>query len=110
VSTYTVFYWQQSLRNLLHLLELRLDTHAQWEAQCYAQAVYDLTKERFPWTCTAFEEHTLHGLRLSQSEARLLRDLVRHSGSETLAQTAMASLRPSHAREFLAKFPHEESA
>ena len=36
VSLYTEFYWKVNLRNLLHFLGLRMDSHAQYEIREYA--------------------------------------------------------------------------
>lgn len=47
-ATYTEWYYQMDLHNLIHLLRLRMDPHAQWETRQYAQAMHDLAKEVFP--------------------------------------------------------------
>ena len=39
LNHYTHWLWNQDLHNLMHLLSLRLDSHAQVEAQAYAQAI-----------------------------------------------------------------------
>lgn len=48
LSTYTEWYTQMNLHNLLHMLNLRLDPHAQYEARVYAQAMLDLVTPHFP--------------------------------------------------------------
>lgn len=57
VGLYTEFYWKQNLRNLLHLLHLRLDSHAQEEAQQYAQAILALVEPIAPATVQAWREY-----------------------------------------------------
>lgn len=57
VGLYTEFYWKQNLRNLLHLLQLRLDSHAQAEAQEYAQAILALIEPVAPATVQAWREY-----------------------------------------------------
>lgn len=57
VGLYTEFYWKQNLRNLLHLLHLRLDSHAQDEAQQYAQAVLTLIEPIAPVTVEAWRQY-----------------------------------------------------
>lgn len=42
------------LRNLLHFLDLRADSHAQWEIQQYANTIKGMVKEKFPWTYEAW--------------------------------------------------------
>ena len=56
VSTYTEWYWQQDLHNLLHLLRLRLDSHAQYEIRVYAQAMLELIEPLFPTIIAAWKE------------------------------------------------------
>lgn len=54
---YIKFYWTCSLQGLFHFLDLRLDSHAQFEIREYAKAVEVFVKEHFPvsyaaWTAT----------------------------------------------------------
>lgn len=46
--------------NLMHLLKLRMDEHAQYEIRVYADAIYnEFFKPMLPWTAEAFEEYML---------------------------------------------------
>jgi thymidylate synthase (FAD) len=104
MSTYTLFFWQQNLRNLLGLLEQRLHPHAQWEIREFAQAVFDLTKQRFPLTCAAFEAFTLNAATFSEDELDLLREALRGSPElEMLLAMAEERLPKSRYREFVTK-------
>jgi thymidylate synthase (FAD) len=47
-AMYTTWYWTLSLQAACHLLNLRLDGHAQWETRQYAGAVYQLIRPLFP--------------------------------------------------------------
>lgn len=51
VSTYTEWFWQCDLRNLIHFLKLRTDSHAQKEMQYYANAMLVLAEVVAPETC-----------------------------------------------------------
>lgn len=53
VSTYTEWYWQMDLRNLIHFLHLRCDAHAQKEARDYAEAIKRFTEFVAPYTMRA---------------------------------------------------------
>lgn len=75
LSTYTEWYWQMDLHNLLRFLMLRLDHHAQREIREYAQVIYDITKKVAPLTCASFENHVLKGTRLSGEETAIIRKL-----------------------------------
>lgn len=57
VANYTEIQVNCDLHNLMHFFRLRLDLHAQLEIRVYAQAMYDITKELFPWTFEAFEKY-----------------------------------------------------
>ena len=47
-GTYTEWYWQNDLSNILKTLKLRLDPHAQYEIRVYAQAMLELLEPVFP--------------------------------------------------------------
>ena len=48
VSVYTEWVWKCDLKNTLHLIQLRTDSHAQWETQEYARAMLKLLREALP--------------------------------------------------------------
>jgi len=55
VNIYTQFYWCINMRSLFNFLNLRLDSHAQWEIQQYAQALLEIVKDKNPWLAEAFD-------------------------------------------------------
>jgi thymidylate synthase (FAD) len=67
LNYYTQWYWKIDLHNLMHFLMLRADPHAQYEIRAYADAMIDVVKKWVPFAHEAFEEHRLHGTRLSRS-------------------------------------------
>jgi thymidylate synthase (FAD) len=50
---YVRFYWTVSLAGLIHFLNLRADSHAQWEIQEFARALRTLAEPHFPNTFAA---------------------------------------------------------
>ncbi|RYE93068.1 MAG: FAD-dependent thymidylate synthase, partial [Oxalobacteraceae bacterium] len=76
VANYTELYWKQDLHNLLHLIKLRRDSHAQKEIQAYAEAVYTLIKPLFPLTIEAWEDYVWYGTNLSRMDGELLQTLL----------------------------------
>jgi len=48
LDTYTAMVWTASLAAVWHFIELRIDSHAQWEIQEYARAMKDLVEPIFP--------------------------------------------------------------
>jgi thymidylate synthase (FAD) len=72
LSLYTEWYWQCDLHNLFHFLALRLDSHAQYEIRVYAEAMAKCAKAVAPLAYEAFEEHRLHSVKFSRSEAQAL--------------------------------------
>lgn len=76
VSNYTELYWKQNLHNLFHMLRLRIDSHAQWEIQEYARAIYGIIQPLFPVACEAFEDYIKESATFSRMEMNLLRDIV----------------------------------
>ncbi len=73
LSLYTEWYWQIDLHNLLHFLKLRLDAHAQWEIQQYAQVMAQITKTVAPMAYAAFERYELREVKFSQETVEWLR-------------------------------------
>jgi len=47
---YTEWYWTASFQALAHLVDLRADNHAQWEAQQYGLAIQKILFQLFPNT------------------------------------------------------------
>ncbi|SHF13697.1 thymidylate synthase (FAD) [Marinitoga hydrogenitolerans DSM 16785] len=61
VGQYTQFYWTVNTRSLMNFLNLRADSHAQWEIQQYAIALANVFKEKLPWTYEAFIKFEYRG-------------------------------------------------
>jgi thymidylate synthase (FAD) len=57
-NLYTKIYSCWDVHNLLHMFRLRLDPHAQWEIRKYAQVMYNIFKELFPWTHEAYQKYS----------------------------------------------------
>ena len=75
VSNYTEAYWKCNIKNFLHMAWLRMDSHAQWEIQEFARAMYGLVKPLYPVICEAFEDYKQQGVRLSRMEANLAKTM-----------------------------------
>ncbi|GAB6188449.1 FAD-dependent thymidylate synthase [Marinitoga arctica] len=61
VGQYTQFYWTVNTRSLMNFLNLRADSHAQWEIQQYAIALAKIFEEKLPWTYEAFMKFEYRG-------------------------------------------------
>lgn len=68
LSLYTEWYWQCDLHNLLRFLQLRLDSHAQYEIRVYAEAMAKCAQAVAPLAFEAFEEHVKEAIRFSRAE------------------------------------------
>lgn len=78
LSTYTEWYWKIDLKNLLHFLALRCDSHAQEEIQVYGNAILDLIRPIVPWAIEAWEDYSPYrgGMILTRYEVEAIRRLV----------------------------------
>lgn len=65
VNCYTQWYWKIDLHNLLHFLNLRADSHAQYEIRVYAEIMLDIVKKWVPHCYEAFVKHHKDGQNLS---------------------------------------------
>lgn len=73
LSTYTEAYWKIDLHNLLHFLELRMDSHAQHEIRQYANVIgREIVPRWCPLTWEAFEDYRLGSMVLSRREVDLV--------------------------------------
>lgn len=87
LSQYTEMYWKIDLHNLFHFLSLRLDTHAQYEIQVYAEAIYDLIKPIVPLASKAFEDYRLNSISLSALDVEGLKKVILGEQVENTAST-----------------------
>ena len=85
VGGYTECYWKANLKNFLHMARLRMDSHAQWEIQEFARAMYDLVKPIFPVACEAFEDYSVNAVKMSSQEALLLKRLMKYPWDDIVA-------------------------
>lgn len=76
LSMYTEWYWQMDLKNMLHFLKLRMDSHAQWEIQEYARAIAEIVKAVCPMAYKSFERHVLRGAKFSADEIVAINELI----------------------------------
>ena len=77
LSTYTEAYWKIDLHNLLHFLELRLDSSAQWEIRQYARIMgEEIVAPLFPMTWEAFQDYRLRSLLLTRLDVEVIRRLL----------------------------------
>ena len=106
LATYTEYYFVMDLHNLLHMLRLRLDAHAQKETRAFAQAVADIVADWVPWTWQAFCDYRLNALTLTASEVEALRCVLASCGvrpEELLNQFAGKCKNKREAKEFADK-------
>lgn len=89
VANYTELYWTQNLHNMMHLLKLRMDPHAQYEIRVFAQAVYDLIQPIYPAALEAFDDYIREATANSRMETSLIQRLM---GSSAPARTAFAGM------------------
>jgi thymidylate synthase (FAD) len=75
LSTYTFIYWKINLRNLLHLIGLRSDPHAQWEIRVYSDLLAGIARRVCPLAFDAFQDYQLNSISFSQAELRGIRAL-----------------------------------
>lgn len=58
-GTYSHMFCTMNLLNCMKFLQLRCDSHAQYEIRVYADAMLELIRPLFPVTIAAFEKHVL---------------------------------------------------
>ncbi|MGY4480130.1 thymidylate synthase (FAD) [Bradyrhizobium sp. USDA 3364] len=91
LNFYTQWYWKTDLHNLLHFLQLRADSHAQYEIRAYANAMLGVLEAWVPKTYAAFLDHRLNSVRFSGSAMTVIRKLL--SGEKVTQESSGLSKR-----------------
>jgi thymidylate synthase (FAD) len=76
LSTYTNWQTTINLHNLLHMIRLRVDPHAQKEAREYAEALALIVEDWTPLCWEAFVDYQLKSKTLSRMEWDLMKQVV----------------------------------
>ena len=77
LSTYTEAYWKCDLRNILHFLGLRMDSHAQLEIRQYATAIGEqIVKPLFPVVWQAFLDYQHNAMVMSALDQAAMQSLL----------------------------------
>jgi thymidylate synthase (FAD) len=76
LSTYTQWYWKIDLKNLLHFLGLRVDSHAQWEIQQFGKIMAGMLKRVAPLAYESWIDYEVCGVRMSRMEMDLIRKML----------------------------------
>lgn len=103
LAIYTKWVWSQNLWNMMHLLSLRMDSHAQYEIRVYANALYEIVKAVAPVSLAAWEEYVYKGARFSRTEMEILR------GEETDSSWNIEFLEKKLGTRGAAEFIHKMS-
>lgn len=77
LNCYTQWYWKIDMHNLLHFLNLRADSHAQYEIRVYAEAMLDLVKKWVPGCYEAFMKNQKTGKNLSGPALNTIRKMIK---------------------------------
>lgn len=77
LSCYTQWYWKIDLHNLLHFLNLRADSHAQYEIRVYAEAMLELVKKWVPHCYEAFMKNQKGGKNLSAPALEIVKKILK---------------------------------
>lgn len=76
MNLYTRWVWTIDLHNLMHLLELRLDPHAQLEIRIFAEALAKIVEAWVPLAWEAFRDYRLDALTLSRQDCEALEHIL----------------------------------
>lgn len=81
-NIYTQFYWKINLWNLIHFLQLRSDTHAQFEIRAYAHCIMGILRQWLPFVYEAVNDYVLEARTVSRPGLELIRAAL--AGDEPL--------------------------
>ncbi len=89
LSIYTEWYWDQNLWNMLHMLSLRMDSHAQYEIRVYANAIHEILMAVAPSCVRAWEEHFFNARKFSWTEMQVLGTFISNWHKDDTNQQAL---------------------
>ena len=76
LNCYTQWYWKIDLHNLLHFLNLRADSHAQYEIRVYAEIMLDIVKKWVPHCYHAFIKNNKTGKNFSGPALEIIKKML----------------------------------
>jgi thymidylate synthase (FAD) len=77
LSTYTEAYWKIDLHNLLHFLQLRMDSHSQQEIRTYATTIGEqIVAKWVPLVWEAFVDFRLRAVQWSRLETEIVASVI----------------------------------
>ena len=100
VNVYTEMYWKIDLHNLFHFLRLRADSHAQYEIQCYANAILNIVRLWVPFAYDAFINYRKNSVSVSKKCIDLNKKMLQ---GEKISQET-SGLSKGEWREFIEAF------
>jgi thymidylate synthase (FAD) len=86
LNAYTQWYWKIDLHNLMHFLQLRADSHAQYEIRVYAEAILSIQRW-VPLSYDAFNEYRREAVTLSRTAIEIVRLLIAGKDAAQLIAT-----------------------
>jgi thymidylate synthase (FAD) len=81
VSNYTEFFAKVDLKNLMHFMSLRCDSHAQLEIRVYADKIAGMVKELFPITFQAWYDYHFNAVNFTRLDRLLLSQILRDTNN-----------------------------
>jgi thymidylate synthase (FAD) len=97
VNLYTEWYWKQDLHNLMHLMALRCDHHAQYEIQVYGNAILEIVRHLCPWTIEAWEKY--HPMRGAMKLTSLEKNAIKKYNSDKSSLSLVGRIDTENKRE-----------
>lgn len=93
VSNYTEFFAKVDLKNLMHFMSLRCDSHAQLEIRLYADKIAGMVKELFPITFEAWYDYHFKAVNFTRLDRILLQKYFGNDDLEAYAEEIGMSTR-----------------
>lgn len=89
VNHYTHWVFKIDLHNLMHFLSLRCDVHAQWEAQQYGNAMYNILKQYLPKSMELFDTYRR---KATPEELERLHNVLEFLSDDNCEQETLATV------------------
>jgi len=104
VNVYTEMYWVMNLHNLLKFLRLRMDKHAQYEIQVFANAIFEILSEIAPNIMSIWKSSSLDSIKFTHEEIDVISPFIKYDFSNEITKDGWSKRRKESLLEKIRKF------
>jgi|LauGreDrversion4_2_1035121.scaffolds.fasta_scaffold17333_8 thymidylate synthase (FAD) len=103
VNVYTEMYWVMNLHNLLKFLRLRMDHHAQYEIQVFANAIFEILTDVAPNIMSVWKSSSFEAIKFTQEEIEAISPFMEFNSNSEITKEGWSKRRKESLMEKIRK-------